>query len=66
MAFNASKYKREWSTFVEAFRNAPPATHKSGALANKFVFACQASPYIAGHLLLVAAVLCVVAVVAIK
>ena len=63
MAFTLSRYKREWKVFTEAFKNAPPATHRGGELANKLVFASGASPYIAGHGLLVSLVLIVVGVI---
>jgi hypothetical protein len=65
MAFNADKYKREWAIFVDAWQDAPPANHKGGDLANKFVEATRASVYIGGHLLLVVTALLVVAVVVI-
>ncbi len=50
MAFNRQKLMDEIDIWFRTFKNPPPPTHKGGALVNRFVEACRASPYGATHL----------------
>jgi len=61
MAFNASKYRVEFGKFFAEFIHAPPATHWGGALTNRFVEACRASPYAAGHLMMLLIIAVIIA-----
>lgn len=51
MAITVRRYVEEWGKFVDGYKNASPATHKGGQFVNNVLEACEASPYMAAHLL---------------
>jgi hypothetical protein len=62
MAFTLRRYQEEWGKFVAAYKAAPPANHAGGDFPNRLKSACQASPYMAAHLLILVLILAGLAV----
>ena len=62
MAFTPRRYQEEWGKFVEAYKAAPPANHKGGDFPNRLKAGCEASPYLAAHLLILLLVVAAIAV----
>ena len=62
MAFTPRRYVEEWGKFVAAYKAAPPANHKGGDIPNRLKAACEASPYLAAHFLIVLVAVAVIAV----
>lgn len=50
MAFNGGKLYNEAKKYYTTWFNPPPSSHLGGGYTNRFVEACRASAYWAGHI----------------